>query len=141
MRQRPAVTASGSYQILRVVYLIMLGVMFVYVGLAEAVQHEPLKMNSKFLTGLAVIAVAMIGGAIYGQTKVIAPTIDALRERPGDAGLLGRWRGWSIAAYVMAEGVVLFGLCLRFLGGSRAQAIPFYVAGIGVMLFLVPRRP
>ncbi len=115
--------------------------MLLYVALAEKTQHQPIAMNRAFLAGLSSIAAIMVGAALYLQVKVIRPALEALQAKPDDGSSLERWRNASFASYMLAEAVVLFGLCLRFLGGTRTLSLPFYGVGILLMLFLFPRRP
>jgi hypothetical protein len=115
--------------------------MLLYVAVAERTQHQFIHMNRAFLAGLSSVAAILVGIALYLQVKVIRPALDALEAKPDDGSSLERWRGGSFASYIAAEAVVLFGLCLRFLGGVRALSLPFYFVGILLMLFLFPRRP
>jgi hypothetical protein len=139
--QPAAPTIDGTLRLLRTLYLILLVAMLLYVAIAERTEHQLINMNRTFLAGLGGVAVLLVGIAIIVQVKVIRPALETLQAKPDDAASLGRWRSGSFASYVMAEGLVLFGLCLRFLGGTRAQALPFYVIGIALMLFWFPRRP
>lgn len=72
---------------------------------------------------------------------MIRPALETLQAKPDDGASLERWRTGSFVSYILAEAIVLFGLCLRFLGGRPTLALPFYGVGIVMMLFLFPRRP
>lgn len=137
----PTPTVDGTLRGLRVLYLILLLAMLVYVAVAEKTQHQLIAMNRAFLAGLSSLAAIMVGIALYLQVKVIRPALEALEAKPDDDSSLERWRGASFASYILAEAAVLFGLCLRFLGGARTLSLPFYFVGILLMLFLFPRRP
>jgi hypothetical protein len=137
----PAPTVDGTLRGLRVLYLILLLAMLLYVAVAEKTQHQLIAMNRTFLAGLSSVAAIMVGAALYLQVKVIRPALEALQAKPDDGSSLERWRNASFASYMLAEAIVLFGLCLRFLGGTRTVSFAFYGVGILLMLFLFPRRP
>jgi hypothetical protein len=139
--QPPPPTLDGTLRTLRTVYLVLLAAMLLYILIAERAQHQLINMNRTFLAGLGGIAAIGVVIALYVQAKMIRPALETLQAKPDNAASLGRWRSGSLASYVVAEGIVLFGLCLRFLGGTRAMALPFYGVGIVMMIFLFPRRP
>jgi len=139
--QPPAPTFDGTLRGLRTLYLILLVAMLLYVAVAEKTQHQLIDMNRAFLAGLTGAAAIMVGIVLYLQVKRIRPALETLQAKPDDDASLERWRTGSFASYIMAEAIVLFGLCLRFLGGRPTLALPFYGVGIVMMLFLFPRRP
>jgi len=115
--------------------------MALYVYISEITQHQLIDMNRAFLFGLGLVAVVLVGIALYVQVKTIRPALETLQAKPDAVAAMASWRSASLASYVIAEAIVLFGLCLRFLGGARILCIPFYVVGIALMLTLFPRRP
>ncbi|HTW23707.1 MAG TPA: hypothetical protein VMD78_08910 [Candidatus Baltobacteraceae bacterium] len=139
--QLPPPTIDGTLRWLRIWYSVLLIAMALYVAVSERAQHQLIDMNRAFLSGLGVIAAVLVGIAFYVQVKVIRPALETLQAKPGAADAISSWRSASLASYVIAEAIVLFGLCLRFLGGARIMSIPFYFVGIALMLFLFPRRP
>jgi|SRR5579862_9790602 len=139
--QPPPPTIDSTVRMLRVVYAVLLVAMLLYVYISEASQHQLIDMNRKFLAGISVIAAILAGIALYVQLKVIRPALEILQSKPDAIASIARWRSASIASYVLGEAVVLFGLCLRFLGGVRAICFPFYIVGLALMLFMFPRRP
>lgn len=139
--QLPPPTIDGAVRWLRIWYSILLIAMALYVAVSERAQHQPIDMNRAFLGGLGCVAAVLAGVVLYVQVKVVRPALEALQTRPGAVDAISTWRSASLASYVICEAIVLFGLCLRFLGGARLMSIPFYVVGIALMLFLLPRRP
>jgi hypothetical protein len=139
--QLPPPSLEGTLRWLRVWYSILLIAIVLYVVVSERAQHQLIDMNRAFLAGLSVLAAILIGVALFVQVKVVRPALEILQAKPDAVDALASWRSASLASYVIAEAIVLFGLCLRFLGGARALSIPFYVVGIVLMFFLFPRRP
>jgi len=133
-------TVDGTLRWLRIWYSVMLIAIVLYVIVSERAQHQLIDMNRAFLAGLGVVAAILVGIAFYVQVKVIRPALEILQAKP-DPAAMASWRSASLASYVIAEAIVLFGLCLRFLGGARTMSIPFYIVGLVLMLFLFPRRP
>ncbi|HTZ98824.1 MAG TPA: hypothetical protein VMB02_00740 [Candidatus Aquilonibacter sp.] len=119
----------------------MFAAMVLYVVVSEKAQHDLIHMNVKFVAGLAIVGAILVGIGFYVQVKMLRPAMEVLQSKPGDVQSLSDLRSGSLACYILAEAVVLFGLCLRFLGGTRDLAIPFYAIGILLMLFWFPRRP
>lgn len=139
--QLPPPTIDGTLRWLRIWYSIMFIAIVLYVVVSERAQHQLIDMNRAFLAGLGVIAAILVCIALYVQVRVIRPALETLQGKPDALASLASWRSASLASYVIAEAIVLFGLCLRFLGGARTLSLPFYFIGILLMLFLFPRRP
>ncbi|MFY9688374.1 MAG: hypothetical protein WA369_00755 [Candidatus Acidiferrales bacterium] len=139
--QLPPPTIDGALRWLRIWYGILLIAMVLYVVVSERAQHQPIDMNRTFFAGISAVGALLVGIALYVQVKKIRPAIETLQAKPADVDSLATWRSASLASYVIAEAVVLFGLCLRFLGGARSLSIPFYAMGLLLMLFLFPRHP
>jgi len=137
----PPPTIDGALRWLRIWYSILLIAMSLYVAVAEKAQHQLIDMNRTFFAGISVLGALLVGIALYVQVKKIRPALETLQGKPADAAALATWRSASLACYVIAEAIVLFGLCLRFLGGVRSLSIPFYAVGLLLMLFLFPRHP
>ncbi|HEX4001948.1 MAG TPA: hypothetical protein VHX36_04825 [Candidatus Acidoferrales bacterium] len=119
----------------------MLIAMVLYVVVSERAQHQLIDMNRAFFAGISVVGAVLVAIALYVLVKKIRPALETLQTKPADAASLATWRSASLASYVIAEAIVLFGLCLRFLGGARSLSIPFYAVGLLLMLFLFPRHP
>ena len=139
--QLPPPTIDGTLRWLRIWYSVLLIAIVLYVFVSERAAHQLIDMNRAFLTGLGFVAIVLVGIALYVQVKTIRPALETLQEKPDAVAAMASWRSASLASYVIAEAIVLFGLCLRFLGGARILCIPFYVVGVVLMLFLFPRQP
>jgi hypothetical protein len=46
-----------------------------------------------------------------------------------------------MATFALSEAVVIYGVVLRFVGFRFSQVVPFFLAGLILMLFFGPRRP
>jgi hypothetical protein len=76
----------------------------------------------------------------YRQRR-IAPAIERLRDQPDDRGAIQNLTEGSVLSVALAESVVLVGCALRFLGATRPQAAPIYLAGVFLMLLWWPKQP
>jgi hypothetical protein len=142
MPPQQAVTMDGTLRFLKIVHGAILCSMVLYVVTAELlVPHASQDLNRTFVNGIALASASMIGIALIVRAKIILPAVEALQTKPEDSALLKRWRNGSFVFYVFAETATLIGVALRFLGGSRSLAMPFYAAGIGLILFGWPKRP
>jgi hypothetical protein len=90
--------------------------------------------------------------AIYLVGVVLVLTIFRIRSRElnrakdqssrvaVDPAAARRWRAVQLLLLGCSEGVALYGLVIRFLGGTFAQALPLYIAGFLLLLYFVPRE-
>jgi hypothetical protein len=126
---------------LRILQVAMLVSIVLYIGilvrLAPQISETP---RPVFLIAIMFLSVLNVGGILVIRRLVVARAEAALRNNPADAPALVRWRAGYIATYAIAESVALFGLVLRFIGFSLAQAAPFFVAALVLILFFGPRR-
>jgi hypothetical protein len=77
---------------------------------------------------------------IFALRKVWVLPIEArLESQPQDPKALIRWRQGYLAIYSISLSIALYGLVLHFLGSSLPQVLPFFLAGILLILFLGPR--
>src|SRR3990170_6490717 len=85
-------------------------------------------------------AAAIIGGIVlYLRFARLGPL---LAEASGDFGQrLARLRFHYILCYTLSEAVALYGFVLRFLGGSREDSIPFFLAAVVLFLLCYPCPP
>ncbi len=140
--QQPANTIEGTLRNLHVLHSAILLSMVLYIGVAEkVVPHPPRVLNPVFPLAFGFFSLSAIGFALFVRTKKIRPALDALQAKPDDRDALGSWKSGTVLTDVMVECVVLFGFAQRFLGATPAQAAPFYITGIALMLLWWPRRP
>jgi hypothetical protein len=124
------------------VHGVLLFSMLLYVFMGEiAIQHEPRDLSRILPIIFGVVSLQIIGMTIYFRRTKVQKASETLQSKPDDAKALQQWRFGGILTAVLMEVIVLYGFALRFLGAPRAQAVPFYVAGIGLMLLWWPQRP
>jgi len=90
---------------------------------------------------MLVVAVATGAAAVFVRRMLAGKAEEILRLHPDDAVALGRWRAGQLVAFALAESVALYGLVLRFLGGSLRDASPFYGGAALLLLAFWPKRP
>jgi hypothetical protein len=90
--------------------------------------------------------------AIYVVCLVLVLTIFRIRGRElnrakdrltrvaVDPAVTRRWRAIQLLLLGCSEGIVLYGVVIRFLGGTFVQAFPLYVVGFLLLLYFVPRE-
>jgi hypothetical protein len=98
--------------------------------------RHPCGVVRLLLNGLVVV-----GMALFFRIKMLEAAAETLVANPDDPMALGRWRTGNLLSFLLAESVVLFGMALRFIGGTTMQSLPFYAVGIAIMLVWWPRRP
>ena len=111
------------------------------IGLAEKLPHQRSNDIRILYNAFLLLALLLVAIALFFRQKKTAPAIERLHDQPNDRGAIQNLMAGSILSVVLAESVVLYGFALRFLGATRPQAAPFYVAGIFLMLLWWPRQP
>jgi hypothetical protein len=140
MQQLPT-NVEGALRFLRILYAVLIFSMVLDVIVAEKFGHHEATLNSLFPWCLVAVGVALLGTVFWARTTFIRPALERLRLKSDDLASLLKWRTGAILTAVLFESLVLLGFALRFIGGTRLQSAPFYVAGIGLMLLFWPRRP
>ena len=127
---------------LRILQMAMLVSIVLYVGIlvrvAQQVSNSP---NSVVLIAIMFLSVMNVGVILVIRRQFVARAEAALRDNPADAPALVPWRAGYIATCEIAESIALFGLVLRLVGFSLAQAAPFFIAAFVIILFFRPLRP
>jgi hypothetical protein len=125
---------------LRIVHKLLVASTFIYAIFGELfgpVQHRHLKL---YQVVLMTVAVGTLGLVLVVKTQMVDPAARTLASSPGDTDAHTRWRAGNLAVMAMSEAVVLYGFVLRIIGGTLSQALPFYVAGLLMLLLMQPRR-
>ncbi len=102
-------------------------------------QRPPNVASLVFMKGFAIFAIVEIVLALVIRKKMLPKAIEVLRHNPGDRAAIGRWQTANIYSWAIAVSVGLYGYALRFTGGSREMAAPFFVAGVILMWLWRPR--
>jgi hypothetical protein len=138
---QPVPTLDSTLRTVRIVYAVLLFAGLTYTLMAEAFfYHEPHDVHVIWIAFL-VNGVLTVGIALFFRMKMVATALETLQTKPEDQSALGRWRAGNILCCVLAESIVLFGFALRFIGGTTVQSLPFYIAGVAMLIVWWPRRP
>jgi hypothetical protein len=134
-------TIEGTLRQLRITHGALLAATFLY---AYVVFQIPASATAPpdpvFLRSVAVMAVVAAGVAFWMRAKCLGPAFERLRMQADDAVALANWRKGVIVSDALAEGVVLFGVAIHFVGASNTQVIPFLLGGAALMLLWWPRQ-
>ena len=125
---------------LKILYFTLFGTVGMYWLVLEmlAAQIEPRELGFT-RSGFGAAAAATGGLVAYLRFARIGAF---LAEVSGDFGQrLARLRFHYILCYTLSETVALYGFVLRFLGGSREDSIPFFLAAVVLFLLCYPRPP
>ncbi len=132
---------DASLRLLRIIQMALLVSVAFYLAIAEKVGPHEARDVTQIQILLALFAGSLVVTILFFRQRVLGPAEDVLRTQSEDAVALRRWRMANLVTLVCSEAVVLYGMVLRFLGGTLLQAAPFYAAGVLLMLLLGPRRP
>lgn len=130
---------NASVRSIRIIHIFFLAATVGYMFLAETLPRPAFDLKPVFVDSFAILSLIDVAIAFVFRRKLLPPAIDKLRRDPSDASALGRWRAANMLSLVLAMSVALYGFALRFLGGSRLVAWPFFVASLALMLLWRPR--
>ena len=133
---------DAQLRILRVIHAAMVAGTILYVVIAQTVIRVEGKTVSPIIYfAVAVLAAVMVGLIFVARQAWLSSAVEALQMRPDDAAASMRWRTAYIVIFALCEATVLYGFVLRVLGATLAQVVPFYAAGILLLLLFSPRKP
>lgn len=115
--------------------------MILYPFVAEAVARTAKPLNPFIFAGLLFESMAIAGIGVWFHVARVRPALETLRLKPDDVGALQAWRSGSILCAVLFESIVLVGFALRFVAGTLAQSVVFYIGGIALMFTYWPHEP
>ena len=138
---QPAPTLTGTLNRIRIVHVLILLAMLIIIDAVERLLPHKNRDVSALRVPYIILALAELGIILFFRLRRLRPAIQLLKSDPNDMLALNQMRVVNILSFVILESVVLLGFSLRFMGGTRAQSLPFYAAGIGLMLIWWPRRP
>lgn len=132
---------EATLRLLRIIQAAVLISVAFYVAIAEKVGPHEARDVKQLQTILMLFAGSLVVTILFFRQRVLRPAEEVLRMQSEDAVALRRWRTANLVTLLCSEAVVLYGMGLRFLGGTLSQAAPFYAAGVLLMLVFTPRRP
>lgn len=121
---------------IQLAFLVSVG-LYIYVGEIVRLVVPP----KNFVPMAAIAAGATVAGLWVVHRRMLEPARQRLREDPGNAFALKRWRDSYLILFSFCEALVLYGFMVRMLGGSLAQAVPFYACAVLAFVIFTPRRP
>jgi len=139
--ESPENDPAALLRFLKIVYAAMAGSVVMYLIVLEVIASdlEPQPVGA-LRTGLIVLAAILATVVFFLRFSILAgllsPVGPALRE-----GRAAKLRTCYIICFTLAETVGLLGFVVRFVGGSRADAFPFFVGSFILLAACFPRVP
>src|SRR5690242_14324966 len=124
---------AASLRSMRLIHVIMLAAVVGYIYTAEVLSKPATDLPAIFVLAFSILAAVEVAIAFYLRRKMLPSAFETMRSNPEDAPALGRWRAANVLSMVFALSVALYGFTLRFLGGSRLIAWPFFLASLVLM--------
>jgi len=138
---RPTITVEGTLRSLRTVHVILIASILVYMWLPSRLRARPRPLNPVFYESLIAMALLMVGVIVLIRNLMLQRSAEQLVLRPDDSSLIRKWHQAYLTIFCLCEGLVLYGLVLRFVGATLLQTVPFYLGGLILMLCFSPKRP
>ncbi len=132
--------AQKNLQSLRIIHIAFLFAAVAYLAVPiMAPPHITEPPPAAFVIGISVVAFSTWAAGIFIRSRLVQPASEALRQNPEDAAAAGRWRTGVILSLIFSESIGLFGMTLRFMGGSWNLCGVFYAVGIFFLVLWTPR--
>lgn len=139
---RPTPTIDGSLRVLRIIDAALIFAALLYAWLPQGLfQPATQQLDRHIYYALSVVAVVEVSVAFVIRNRMLSGVFESLGTEPADPNLHRRWRAASVVSYALALSVVVYGLVLRVMGATFAQATPFYAVGLALLVLWWPRRP
>ncbi len=133
---------DATLRLVNVVYWAMLVAALFEIGVAEQFGAKSIPKDVRIVQlALIVVSASMLASMWIVRGRMMRGIADTLRGNPGDRASIQRWWAANIVTFALCEAVVLYGLVLRFLGGSFYQSLPFYATGVVLLLIFRPALP
>ena len=126
---------------LRFVQWFLLASIVLYATLGELVRPAAHAVDPTISYAFSMLAVAIVGTIFVIRRTLVLRAAENLATNPDDAVSLGYWRTGYLATYALCEALALFGLVLRFMGGTLPQSALYYGGGFVLLCFFGPRAP
>jgi riboflavin transporter FmnP len=125
----------GTLRVLRIALVVSV---FLYARFGEAVHPVPRPVNPFLRAAIYVLAISIIPTTWLQRSREIKRARAGLARQQADiAAVRRRWRVIQLMNLAYFLAIPLYGLLLRFLGGTLLQALPFYITGV-LLLSLLP---
>lgn len=125
-----------SLRTLRTARIVLVGMVLLYVWVGETDGPLPRPVNPLLRIAVSVFAASIIPTVLLLRRRELRRAKDRLAHQPGDVAALRRWRAIQLVTLACFLAIALYGLVLRFQGGTLLQALPFYIVGILLLSFL-----
>ncbi len=141
---------DGALGRLKMLWVAMLVSIVLYVIVGEIIELESFAQPRWLLWVLVALAIHICYVAKVMRARMVRPFEEEVRSgqvssaaalTSEQVALLERWQGGQTISICLSEAVALFGLALRFLGGTRWEAAPFYAVAMLLLVVWMPRRP
>lgn len=130
---------EASVKLLRTIHSVLLFSVPLYALVGEGLARRTYRPSPALALTFSVVAAVALLLALLARARTVQPARETLRRRPGETAALASWRAGSLVALVACESVALCGFALRLVGHPLAQALPFYLVSVVLMLVWTPR--
>jgi hypothetical protein len=135
-------SAETSVRTIRILHIVFLTTIALFAVVGELVSLEA-TLNAEMLRMMRIVLLlmlaAMFGFAFFIRRTKVEASEEALMRNRDDAQALAKWHAGNMLTFVTCESMALFGLVMRLLSGSWAEAAPFFAVGFALLLIWTPR--
>lgn len=125
---------------LRVMHISFIATWFLFLVVIKASGPQETFISADLPIAFGLAGLSEVGLALFLRNRYISGACEILRSDPGNQAALAKWRVGNLLSFVFAETITLFGLVLKFIGASWQIALPFFAAGLVLLLLWAPRK-
>ena len=119
-----------SMRALRAARMALIGIAFLYAWIGETAGPRPKPLSPLLRLVVYWLAAGIIPSGLLLRSLELKRAKAALARQPREQAALGRWRVMQLVILATFVAIPLYGLILRFQGGTLVQALPFYIVGL-----------
>jgi hypothetical protein len=139
MNGTPPQNLASSNRLLRIIHVVFCIHLVAIIGIAEYVRKPDATYSGALFIPFLAVSATLVGVFFFTRSKIGASEA-ALVQAPEDRSLIAKRHQLQIFLFAFSEAVVLFGFLTRFMGASLTQSVPFYAAGLFLILLSSPRK-
>lgn len=112
---------------------------FLYILMIQMAKPAEKPVTPVIIGAFAFVAISCAPTGALLRKRFLDGAAESLRKDPQDSKGLGLWRTGNILSFCFAESAMLFGVALKFLGARWAVSGMFFVLGLSLMIWWLPK--
>jgi hypothetical protein len=131
---------NAAFLQLRLIHSAYIVTMFLFIFVIRVTNPPEQAVPIVFPVVMAILAVSIASVGLMLRKQFLHSSAAALALNPEDPKLLQRWRVGNLISFCFAEATMLLGVVLKFMGEQWKIVLPFFAAGLLLLVLWTPRK-